>query len=229
VKKQISKAIVVFGCLMLSAILPDLSFAKDPTLKEKIAALAAEGKFIPVVYYVLSYAGIKGRQYRPPDLTPYDLFSKKPMPDGYQAVNDTVIAALNAGYGVTCFKSFPFDSLPKKESRVWGTVTDWLATDYKIYVSVGLSGEYDLNISQYGKSIKLIMNCEITIMESYDKKGEKKSDDIKTLRPSATTKSVAVKTDYNKFEQFTNDIPADALINELKAAAAKEVAKYAAK
>jgi hypothetical protein len=227
-RKQILGIAVLSG-IMLYALLPNTSFAKDPTLKEKIAAVAAEGKFIPVVYYVLSYAGIKGEQYRPPDLRPYDLFSKKPVPDAYKAVNDTVIAALNAGYGVTCFRSVAFDSLPKKESAIRGTVTDWIATDYKLYVSVALSGEYDLKIGQAGKSIKLIMNCDIAILESYDKKGEKKSDDIKTLHVNASTKSVTVKTDYSKFEQFTTDIPADALVSDLKAAAAKEVAKYAAK
>jgi hypothetical protein len=229
VKKQISKAIVVFGCPILSAILPNLSFAKDPTLKEKIAALAAEGKTIPVVYFVYSWQGIKGDQTRPPDISPYSLFTKQPVPDAYKAVKDTAIATLNAGYGVTCFKEVPFDSLPKKTSFTKGTVPDWTATDYKLYVSVVVSGVYDSKVGQNGNWIKLTMNCEITIMENYEKKGEKKSDDIKTLRATATMKSVQVKKAYTTWEQFTGDIPADTLVNDLKAAAAKEIAKYAAK
>lgn len=219
----------LFCCMLFYTMLPCTSFAKDPTLKEKIAALAAEGKTIPVVYVVYTWDGIKGQQTRPPSIISQDLFKQKAVPDAYKSVVDNVIESLNTGYGVTCFNGVPFDSLPTKESSVFGKEPDWSAVDYSLYVSVVINGVYDLVLGQSSKSIKLTMKCEIKIMESIEKKGKKKSDTIKTLYATATTKPMTVKSAYSTFEEFTKDIPPESVVDDLKAAAAKEVGKYAGK
>ena len=227
-KKHILEA-TLFSGLLFCAILPNTSFAGDPSLKDKIAALAAEGKTIPVVYVVYTWDGIKGEQTRPPSIMSTDLFKQKAVPEGYKAVVDTVIASLNSGYGVTCFKSVSLDSVPKKESMTYGMEPDWMATDYGLYVSVVTNGIYASILGQSSNSIKLTMKCEVKIMENYEKKGKRKSDTIKTLYGSASTKAMPVKSAYSTWEEFIKDIPPESLIGDLKNAAGKEVAKFAAK
>ncbi|OGR88452.1 MAG: hypothetical protein A3A86_08345 [Elusimicrobia bacterium RIFCSPLOWO2_01_FULL_60_11] len=209
--------------------MPGLVLAKGPTTKEKVAALASAGKTIPVVYLT---AGINGVSVVPPSIMETAIFNNGAVPADYAAIGDEAVKSFNAGFGVTAFKTVPSSQIPVVEKAIWGKVPDWAATDFELYVAVTVSGQYKANLasSTGAKSAKLNMKCAVEVMENIvDKKGQKKSDSIKTLRFDAQSKTAPIEKTPATLEDFSAAIPAASLTADLLEKEKAEIAKFAAK
>ncbi|OGS42430.1 MAG: hypothetical protein A2506_10375 [Elusimicrobia bacterium RIFOXYD12_FULL_66_9] len=198
---------------------------KGPSFKEKVTALAAAGKTIPVVYLATE---LEAAAVTPPSIMENALF-KAPAPAEFAALGDEAVKALNESFGVTAFKAVAADKVPTKESKVWGKVPDWAAADFEVYVAVREYAKYVASTAGK-KSLKLALRGEVELMENVlDKKGVKESKSIKTLRASAYSKAAPVDRVPAKPEDCAAAVPAGSVQPELVKKVQEEIADFAKK
>ena len=223
------KVWIVSGTLCLAGLPAQAGlWDKGPTFKEKVAALAAAGKTIPVVCVAAEF---EAASTVPPSIRE-DVLFKAPAPADFAAPGEEVVKALNAGFGVQAFKAVSADKVPIKESRIWGKTPDWAATDFEVFVAVREYPRYTatLGSASGAKSIKLYMRGEVELMENVvDKKGVKEAKSIKTLRAAASSKSAPLDKTPVKLEECSAAIPAGSLQPELVKGLLKEIEDYAKK
>lgn len=222
------KAGLAAALLCLAAVSAQAWGNKGPTFKEKVLALAAAGKTIPVVYLAPEF---EVASLVPPSIRENALF-KAPAPADFVAPLDEVVKALNAGFGVEAFKAVPADKVPTKVSRLWGNMLDWAATDYELCVAVREYPKYTATLgSATGKkSLKLYIRGEVELSENVvDKKGVKESESIKTLRAAASSKSAPLDKTPAQLEECSAAIPASSLQPELTKGLLEEIADFAKK
>jgi len=224
------KVWIVAGALCLAAVSAQAGLwgNKGPSFKEKVAALAAAGKTIPVVYLATDFEAVS---VTPPSIMESALF-KAPAPADFAAPVDEVVKALNAGFGVEAFKAVAADKVPTKESKVWGKVPDWAAADFEVYVAVRETGKYVATLASATgkKSVKLILRGEVELMENVvDKKGVKESDSIKTLRASASSAAAPLDKVPAQLADCSAAVPAGSVQPELTKKLLEEIADFAKK
>jgi hypothetical protein len=218
-----SMMVMVAFSLLLGGV-----FAKEgPTVKQKVLAIAANNKTIPVVFVK---EGISAEQIGNATIPSKTLFSKQEFPAEFDAVLTTVIDALKAGTGADNFSIVPIGQIPVKESKVFGKSPDWTATDYNMYILVTLSADYELHTSDKGvKTITLNLKAVIKIMENVlDKKGNKDSKTIKTLYGQAKKANISV-NDFmimDRYERFNDVFSPGRLLDLLKTDTFTKVKEY---
>ena len=214
---------------LLLVLMSGSAFAKDPTLKERVTALAAAGKSIAVVYWPCFYSGEVTEPAK--SLAETTLFNGGTIPASYSAIGQTALESFNKGFSVTAFSLVDIAKIPMKKSWTGDQTPVWTTLDNEMFVSVGVFFRNKLILNNdKSKNVKLTVFAKIEIMENIvDKKGKKESSNIKTLNVSVSSKAVpatgtvATQADFEKF------IPSDSVLEELKVAVDQEIAKYLAK
>ncbi len=214
---------------LLLVLVTGSAFAKDPTLKERVTALAGAGKSIAVVYWPSFYSGEVSDSSG--SLARTTLFTGGAVPASYSAIGQMAAESFNKGFSVTAFSPVDVAKIPMKQSWTGEKTPEWTTLDNEVFVSVGLFVRENLIRNRDGsKNVKLSVLAKIEIMEnSVDKKGKKESSVLKTLNASVSSKAVPATGTVSTQADFEKVIPTDSLLEELKAAVDQELAKYIAK
>jgi len=214
---------------LLLVLVTGSAFAKDPTLKERVAAIAGAGKSIAVVYWPSFYSGEVSDSSG--SLARTTLFTGGAIPASYSAIGQTAVESFNKGFSVTAFTPVDVAKIPMKQSWTGEKTPEWTTLDNEVFVSVGLFVRENLIRNRDGsKNVKLSVLAKIEIMEnSVDKKGKKEASVLKTLNASVSSKAVPATGTVSTQADFEKVIPTDSLLEELKTAVDQEIAKYVAK
>ena len=220
--------------------LPGLAFAGEQTVAEKVKALADAGKTIPVLDATSASGGKNGTNYggsflsavsiKPPGQMETPIMDYQPVPADYRVISDEIVKTLNAGFGVTNFKTITADQIPFTESMTKGDVADWAKTDYDMNVTILVSGKYVLSIRSGSRFVQLFMHCEVKVAENVLKaNGKKKSSNVRTMSADTYSKNVQVRKNPETLAAFESAVPAGSMTEPLTAAILKEIAEFIAK